>query len=126
VGGKLFEVSRYINYFAKAGGVKANPASVILASLAAPVTPVQAILALPTDATQPSCAPGATVGTAQCQVQLKHSCTGTGMVFGDPAVRIAQVVEAAPRHFEANVCDGAFDAALQSIADAILAARQGP
>jgi hypothetical protein len=121
-GAKLFEVNRYINYFTKAGGVKANPGAVILASLAAPVTPVQSILANPQDPMQPTCA---APNGSTCMVMLKHSCV-SGMVTGDPPVRLTQVVEAAPRHSTSDVvCGASFDAALQSIADAILQARLG-
>jgi hypothetical protein len=105
--------------------VKANPGAVILASMAALPTSVQSIVADPSDIfNQGPCAAGTTIGTPQCMVQLKHSCTN-GMVAGDPAVRLSQVIEAAPRHYEADVCGSSFDAALQSIADAILQARLG-
>jgi hypothetical protein len=123
VGGKLFEVSRYINYFTQAGGVKANPGSVILASLAAPTAPVSSFLGSPT--TYAPCA-GPPSGTT-CAVLLNHSCIQpqNPAINGDPAVRLAQVVESAPRHFEASVCDASFATSLQAIADAILQARLG-
>jgi hypothetical protein len=120
-GGKLFEVGRYVNYFTKAGGVKANPLSVLMTSLAAPPTPFETFLANPV--TLVPCA-GPPDGVS-CAVQLKRSCMASATVFGDPAVRISQVLHNAPRFFESNVCGGSFSTALQSIADAILQARLG-
>src|SRR5437764_625216 len=104
VGGKLFEVSRYITYFTQAGGVKSNPAAVILGSVAAPPIPVASVL------TDNSGQPCATLGTS-CHVTLQHSCTA-GAIVGDPAVRLSQLIHAAARFSEANVCGSDYTGAL--------------
>jgi hypothetical protein len=46
-GGKLFDLDRYINFFARPGGVKADPSDVILASIAVPPTPLTTTLTMP-------------------------------------------------------------------------------
>jgi hypothetical protein len=125
VGGKLFELDRYLNYFTKAGGVKSNPRGVFLASLAAPPTPFQVIVGDVQMTPYGPCPAGAMVGSSNCSVLLQHSCTLGANVTGDPAVRLSQVIHGAPQFFESNVCAADYTAPLQSMADAILKLRQG-
>jgi hypothetical protein len=123
VGGKLFDVSRYINYFTQPGGVKSNPAAVILASLQAPTTPVESIQGN-IQTYQPCAGP---VGQAMCEILLQHSCVNpvNTAINGDPAVRMAQVLNAVSRNLQSSVCESDYTPAMQSIADRILAARMG-
>jgi hypothetical protein len=100
-GGKLIDVQKYIDYFTKAGGAKRDPRDVILVSIAAPPTPVASAIEPPDT------------------VVLEHSCIAPPPLdktfFGDPAVRINQVVSAAPNHLQPSICDTDYTSALQSL-----------
>src|SRR5262249_49780987 len=119
VGGKLFEVSRYINFFTKE--VKANPRQVILASIAAPPTPFATLVANP--GTLAPCAPGQAIDGIKCAVVLGHTCKEAP--YSDPAVRIDQVVRSAPRFVQGTICGLDFTATLQSLANSLLTLRMG-
>ncbi|HEY2746701.1 MAG TPA: hypothetical protein VGL86_18860 [Polyangia bacterium] len=109
VGGPLFDVSRYTGLFG-VGGVKADPADVLLVSIAAPPTPFTV------DVTSP-CSGQATV--ASCPV-LEHSCVSADdpQIFGDPAVRLSAVMSSTVNSVSASICDDD-DALLGSVADAM-------
>ncbi len=112
-GGKLFDVQRYLDFFARPGGVKADPSDVILASIAAPPTPVGTTLTRP-------CADQ--VNTPVCPI-LNHSCVASvnQQFFGDPAVRIAAVVDAASTSQRTSLCDLDYSAAVDTLAQKIIA-----
>ncbi len=115
-GGKLIDVQKYIDFFrapAAAGGVKADPTDVIAAAIAAPVDPFATIVTMP-------CSDQ--VNTASCPL-LAHSCTqaGNAQIFGDPAVRLAAVVGAAWTSQQSSACDTSYAAALDGIAQKIIA-----
>jgi hypothetical protein len=110
-GGKLYEVSRYIDLFTKPksqGGLKERPENVILSVMAGPKTPVSTLLANPNPkppGPYVAC-PGPVDGTT-CAVVLQHSCLAmTDPAFSaDPAVRIQQVVESVTLHNAYRICD---------------------
>jgi hypothetical protein len=125
VGGKLFEAARYVDFFARSGGVKADPNAVVMAGLMAPVMPVASILAVPGSSPYQTC-PGPVDGTT-CAVTLQHSCTNAvnDQISGDPPVRIAQVLDAVGQHQRASICDSDYSNALQNLGNLIAAARGG-
>ena len=120
--GKLLDLSRYINFFAQpasAGGVRSDPDDVLLVSIAAPPSPVQSIVGSP--ATYQPCSSGAAVDGTQCAVLLSHSCTAPteATFFGDPAVRISQVLSSV-RHSQTNsICDTDYTSALTGLGQLI-------
>jgi hypothetical protein len=115
-GGKLFDVERYVDFFTKPaamGGVKENPADVILAAIIPPPTPFGVQATMP-------CADQ--VNTASCPI-LQHSCVAAtnSMFFGDPAVRVAAVVNAAANSQVTSLCDTDYSAAVAGLAQKIVA-----
>lgn len=95
--GKLFDISRYIDFYTHSssnGGdaVRADPNDVILAAIDAPSDLVQSIVGNPS--TYQPCPAGSTVDGVNCAVLLSRSCNASSTLFGDPAVRINQVVAA--------------------------------
>jgi hypothetical protein len=119
-GGLLTDVQRYVDYFSKpgsAGGVKIDPTDVILATLSAPETPVESLLAnpqlTPPGPYEPCTGPLATT----CAVTLQHSCVSpsNSSFFGDPAVRLRQVVSSAYASHNTSICDGSYSTAMQSL-----------
>lgn len=101
---KLYPVSRYISFFTKPasqGGVKLDPRDVMLFAIRGPEQPFETILGNPI--TQSVCL--GPLGQ-NCQVLLRHSCIDptTPSLFGDPAVRLTQVVEAAKTYRTASIC----------------------
>ena len=122
VGGKLNDLSKYITYFsqpASSGGVKSDPNQVLLASLAAPPIPVASVLAT-TDAQgrYTSCPAISTT----CTVELQRSCVAptNSAFFGDPAVRLDQVMQTVGHRLEASVCDVSYQATMQTLGQEIL------
>jgi hypothetical protein len=113
-GSKLIDIQKYINFFtnpAAQGGVKIDPHDVILATISAPQTPVGEHVATPcSDAQAPSCS------------VLTHSCVSPidPQFFGDPAVRLATVVNSAKLHQETSICDTDYTSAIQGIGDLIV------
>ena len=121
-GGKLADVQKYINFFTlplASGGVKASPRDVILAGITAPATPFGTELDSSGDG---NCGSGAN----PCTV-LSHSChSSDNTYFGDPAVRIRQVIDAGANHADANICGDAteYKTALTAIGNKIVSALQ--
>jgi hypothetical protein len=114
-GGKLYDVQRYIDFFTKPadqGGVKANPADVILAAISAPAEPFSFHMTMPCfdQVNTPSCA------------ALRPSCiAATDPAFiGNPAVRLSAVVNAARNRQLDSVCDTDYSPAFDSLAHHIL------
>jgi len=120
-GSKLTDVSRYIDFFGKPaaqGGVKVDPADVILATLSAPPAPVESILAVPFPPGPYAGCPGPVDGK-QCAVTLQHSCIAptNPSFFGDPAVRLRQVVSATMKGQNTSICDTSYLNAMQLLGD---------
>jgi hypothetical protein len=127
-GGQLFEVSRYVDFFTKPssqGGVKADPSMVILAAIIAAPTVVESLQIDPRVAGEQQCA--GPVDGKTCAVVLQHSCMApqNPQFFGDPAVRINDVVSAAPNHQITSICDTNYQGALQSLGNMIIASVPG-
>jgi hypothetical protein len=112
-GGKLIDVQKYIDFFVGPGGVKADPSDVILASIAAPPSPVGTTLAMPCPAQS---------SVAQC-LNLNHSCVAANnpFFFGDPGVRMAAVVGAAYTSQQTSLCETDYTPALVGLAQKIIA-----
>jgi hypothetical protein len=118
-GGKLFDVQRYIDFFTKPatiGGVKENPADVIVASIVGPPQPFAVQITAP-------CADQ--INTPSCPI-LQHSCLGPANpnFFADPAVRIAAVVNATRDPQQTSLCDANDSSALDALAQRIIARLQ--
>jgi hypothetical protein len=125
--GKQYDVSRYINLFTKPaaqGGVKANPLDVVLVAIDGPDSFFQVILSNPgTPAGQPytQCPQLNETMSPVCVPVLQHSCMNAANpgFFGDPAVRLNQVLNAATNHAVYSICDNDFTPAMQSIGQLI-------
>jgi hypothetical protein len=118
--GKLYDLSRYLNFFtmpASAGGVRDNPGDVILAAIDAPSTPVESFVGNPS--TYAPCAAGSTLDGQKCAVLLQHSCNASAQFFGDPAVRINQLVNASAGSLLSSICDQDYTAAMTALGQQI-------
>ncbi len=125
-GGKLTDLDKYINYFtrpAAQGGVKTDPRDVILAGITAPSSAGAASM-IANPITYVSCA-GPVDGT-KCAVVLQHSCIApqNSQFFGDPAVRINQLVAAATPNNQqlTSICDTSYQSALEGLGQKIVSA----
>jgi hypothetical protein len=112
-GGQLFDVQRYIDFFARPGGVKADPSDVILGSISAPGLPIGVTTTMP-------CADQ--TNTPSCPV-LDHSCVSptNPQFFGDPALRLATVVNAAYTSAASSLCETDYTPAVEDLAQKIIA-----
>jgi hypothetical protein len=124
--GREYDVGRYIHYFNsphKAGGVKVNPSDqLILVGIDAPVPAVgpEIILSTGNDPVHgvidyPPCNRLDETSNPKCLPWLQHSCH-VGNFFGDPAVRLDQVINAATNHVVKSICDTDYSQSLQDIA----------
>lgn len=127
--GKLYDVSRYVDFFrrpAAMGGVKANPADAFVFALAAPPSPVQVVLGNPNPSVPGALEPctGPFDGRT-CAALLQHACASPSEeLFGDPAVRIAAVASSTlPR--QASICDSSYQPAMQTLASSIFSYMSG-
>jgi len=112
-GGKLIDVQKYIDFFSKPGGVKADPSDVILVSIAPPPAPFSTHLTSPCSdsTTAPSC------------LVLDPSCVAptNPVFFGNPAVRLATVIQSAATSQSTSSCDVDYTPALADLAQKIIA-----
>jgi len=113
-GGKLIDVDKYTNFFAKPaaqGGVKVDPQNIVLLGITAPSDPVGVSITSP-------CAGDASV--AMCPT-LNRSCVSVSdaRFAGDPAVRLDAVVHAVRNQNEMSVCDRDDANALGALVDQI-------
>jgi len=126
--GRLFDIQRYIDLFTKPvsqGGLKVDPSDVLLAAIDAPEQPFQVILADPFSGThdgKPYTRCAAISPDGSCVPVLQHSCQNPldGAFFGDPSVRLNAVVNAAPHHAVASICDADYSVALEQVAKLIV------
>jgi hypothetical protein len=126
--GLQYDLSRYIDLFTKpasAGGIKDDPANVVLAAIDAPTDPLQVILSDP--ATPPgkpysTCAMLDEGNVPACVPVLQHSCQNpqTPTLFGDPPVRLNTVVTAVANHAVSSICDSDYTGALMNLANLIV------
>jgi hypothetical protein len=112
-GGKLIDVQKYIDYFARPGGVKADPSDVILAGIMAPPAPVGVQITMP-------CADQ--TNTPACPF-LNNSCVAANSpaLFGAPAVRLSAVVDAALTSQRTTLCETDYSDAVAGLANKIIA-----
>jgi hypothetical protein len=128
--GKCNDIQRYINFYKSTlanGGVRVDPSDVILAAIDGPSDPVMTVLGNPSvsDPTTPGgyapCAAGAMVGTQTCAVLLGHSCNASTNFFGDPAVRINQMITSVSGDNPiSSICAQDYSAALTSLGQKIV------
>jgi hypothetical protein len=133
--GRLFDISRYINLFTlprAQGGIKVDPADVLLAAIDAPADPFAVVLADPHSGLHQGmpytlCDKYSETSNPPCVPVLQHSCQNPmdGAFFGDPSVRLNTVVQAAPNHAIASICDTDYTAALEKVARLIVS-QSGP
>jgi len=111
-GGSLASVGEFA---ARIKALKAAPASeIVFAAITGPATPYTVHWKNPSIA-DTSC------GQASCPwPEITHSCTAVDGSFADPAVRVAQAVNAfGANGFMSSICDPNYGTALQQIADRI-------
>ncbi len=136
--GREYEISRYINLFnnpSVSGGVKPNPADVILVGIDAASDPFSVILSNPgtSGGAQYVTCPQLNEGSnPPCVPVLQHSCQNPAQpsFFGDPAVRLNAVINAAnggaaANHYIASICDADYTPALQAVAQKIIVSLGG-
>jgi hypothetical protein len=114
--GKLFDVNRYLDFF---HALKPDPRDLLFAAIDPPSEPFATFLG--NGDTGAVCPSGAMVGTTGCQVYLGHSCNGSAQFFGDPAVRINQVVNAVDGSVRLSLCSQDYTPFLKDLGDAIAA-----
>lgn len=119
-GGKLFDLSRYTNFFNTSRGVKTDPDDVILFGITAPDSGGAQVYFGNRSGT-PCTPPNPNQFTADCSPILAHSCN-VGNFAGDPAVRIRAVINSKvnPKtKSNSSVCDTDYTGALQTLGDLI-------
>jgi hypothetical protein len=144
----VYDTSRYIQYFTRPitqGGVKNDPEdNVILVGLtgvlqtgSTQTMPFEVILADPTTGNGASPNPTfSTCGAAApptCEVRLQHSCQNTvsPAFFGDPPIRLQQVITSAKLNQTTSICGNDltkapdFTGALQSLGK-LISSQIGP
>ena len=119
-GNKLTDLTKYINFFTQSkakGGVKDNPRDVVLAAITAAPSPFSTGMGSSTEIC------GA--GVSSCTI-LNHSCISAqdSAFFGDPAVRLLNVLQKAQANTVADICATDYKSALQAIGKKIVAALQ--
>ncbi len=128
--GKLFDVSRYVNFFRlprSAGGVKEFPADVVLFAIDAPPTPfsvLDADLHAPPGPYQ-ACT---IVDGVNCGTVLQHSCINARDTSrsGDPSVRLSAVLSTTQTSASgASICDDTYAPALSSLASTLISYQSG-
>jgi hypothetical protein len=128
--GREFDVGRYINFFNTphiSGGVKVAPKTqLILVGIDAPVPDAGPEIILSTGNNPqkgiidyPPCSQLNESSTPACLPWLQHSCH-VGNFFGDPAIRLNTVVNAATNHVVRSICDNDYSSALAAIGDQIV------
>lgn len=127
--GKLYDIGRYVDLFSKPraqGGLKVDPADVLLVGIDAPAKPFEIILADPSSGNDgkpfEECARLNENTNPLCMPELQHSCQSTqnGAFFGDPAVRLNEVISSTQNHAFASICDNDFTSALQNLGNLIV------
>lgn len=122
-GGKLHAMQRYVDFFTKPDGVKKDPVRqvIVTAIVADPGDGVEVMQGKKTvDATgqfEPCSGPL----SLDCSYKLKKSCIAASdpAMSGEPAVRLAALVNAVPQHELTSICADDYTPALKKIADLI-------
>jgi hypothetical protein len=130
-GGKLYDVQRYIDFFTKPrsqGGIKDVPARDVLLVGIDPIpeggnglaNQIEVLLSDPsTPLGQPyvPCSAYDPSGFPACVPVLQHSCQNELQpeFFGDPAIRLNAVINAAPMHNITSICANDYTSALRGL-----------
>jgi hypothetical protein len=119
-GGKLIDVQTYVDLFTRvraAGGIKDDPADVVVAALDAPPTPFLVQIATGSDV----CGQG----VATCSV-VGHSCAAPSdsAFFGDPAVRLDAVIQGGGG-LSRSICETPYDALSSDLLTRVEASASG-
>lgn len=119
-GGKLLDLARYVDFFtrpAAQGGIKVVPANAILVGVTGPPDPFGVTVTSP-------CSADASVSSCP---QVDPSCVSPtdARASGDPAVRLAAVINAASGHEQLSVCATNDDAIGGTIAGLLLSRMTG-
>ncbi|HTA21844.1 MAG TPA: hypothetical protein VK989_21265, partial [Polyangia bacterium] len=102
-------LNRVSDYAALFKGLKADPSQVFLAAITAPATPYAVTFITPT-----------LDDPAGAWPAVEHSCTAVDGTYGDPAVRIAQLVTAFGDHGSLySICDEQYASVLTGIGAAL-------
>jgi len=124
--GHLADINKYINFFkapSAMGGVKVDPNDVILVGIDASASGgVSSLLANPNPSPPGPYVPCPGPISGTCGVVLQHSCispTNT-QFFGDPAVRLNQVIGSVKNQQLTSICDTSYQSALQSLGQLIV------
>jgi hypothetical protein len=117
--GKLYDISRYIDFFNTQ--VRSNPNDVILSGIVAPSAPFSTFYGNPTNYVPCSPPPDG----KNCAALLQHSCSANAAFFGDPAVRINQVLAAVPNHQDLSICAPDYGVAMTALGNAIATRLSG-
>jgi hypothetical protein len=125
--GKLWDLGRYLDWFTKpasAGGIKGDPADIVLVAIDAPADPAAVILSDPNtpSGAYPRCAgPIDEKSRPPCVPVLDHSCINVNkpQFFGDPSIRINSLINAAAHHSVSSICDDDYSGALQNLGNQI-------
>lgn len=128
-GGKLFDPQRYIDFFTKPraqAGIKDDPGMVVLGAISPPASPVESLNASPSPmppGPYQSCS--GPVDGMTCATVVQHSCFApmNSQFFGDPAVRLRQVVDSSRYPLEWSLCDLPYQTPLDSLGSAIISAK---
>jgi hypothetical protein len=112
-GGTLYDVQRYIDFFARPGGIKADPSDVILMSIAAPPSPFGWTETMPCSSTPnvASCA----FPNPSCAAPSNPSANGIA------AVRLAAVLGAGVTAQQSSICETDYSPAMAELAQKISA-----
>lgn len=130
-GGELYDVQRYIDLFTKPrsqGGVKEVPARDVLLVGIDPIpeggngleNQIEVLLSNPgTSIGEPyvPCSAYDSESSPACVPVLQHSCQNElqPQFFGDPAIRLNAVINAAPMHNITSICANDYTSALQGL-----------
>jgi hypothetical protein len=118
--GLLYGAQRYIDFFTRPGGLKPNPNDILLVGIVPPAEPYQVILSNPgTPGGHPyiPCGQLNEQANPPCVPVIQHSCQNNAqpVFFGDPAVRLHQVISAAANHRVSSICDADYSGAMQDL-----------
>jgi hypothetical protein len=126
--GKQYDVARYREFFTLPrvqGGVKDSPLDVVLVGIDASEEPFTVILSNPgTPSGQPyvTCNQLNEASNPPCVPVLQHSCVNprNPNFFGDPAVRLNNVIKSVKQNFVTSICEDDYTPALDTAAKLIV------
>jgi hypothetical protein len=108
-----YDLSRYASFFTQPlanGGVKESPDDVLMVAIDGPTSPFQTVLVQRNSGLgqppNPAYVPCGPMLDQQCVMRVQHTCQNSVApgFFGDPAVRIHSVVQAAAHNQTFSIC----------------------